>query len=131
VNATRVEGQAPIGAGDLLWLGPPQDPESVCIECRFEPWVEVLPASLVDAAAEAPAAETRQRQPACRGIRSTRRDARRAARRSQNSPNARRRSGAPLRSPRPGRPRRSRPSSGVRAPGSLPRRPQGSKTPSS
>ena len=49
VNATRVEGQAPIGAGDVLWLGPPQDPESVCIQCRFEPWVEVLPASLVGA----------------------------------------------------------------------------------
>jgi len=49
VNATRVEGQAPIGVGDVLWLGPPQDPESVCIQCRFEPWVEVLPASLVGA----------------------------------------------------------------------------------
>jgi hypothetical protein len=49
VNATRVEGQAPIGMGDVLWLGPPQDPESVCIQCRFEPWVEVLPASLVGA----------------------------------------------------------------------------------
>jgi hypothetical protein len=55
VNATRVEGQARIGAGDVLWLGPPQEPDSVCIECRFEPWVEVLPASLVD---EAPAGES-------------------------------------------------------------------------
>jgi len=54
VNASRVEGQARIGAGDVLWLGPPQEPDSVCIECHFEPWVEVLPASLVD---EAPAGE--------------------------------------------------------------------------
>ena len=52
VNATRVEGQARIGAGDVLWLGPPQEPDSVCIECHFEPWVEVLPASFVE---EAPA----------------------------------------------------------------------------
>jgi hypothetical protein len=52
VNTTRVEGQAPIGAGDVLWLGPPQQPDSVCIQCHFEPWVEVLPpAAGTDAAA--------------------------------------------------------------------------------
>jgi hypothetical protein len=55
VNATRVEKQAPIGPGDVLWLGPPQDSGSVCIECRFEPWVEVLPASFFGATREAPA----------------------------------------------------------------------------
>ena len=55
VNETRVEKQAPIGPGDVLWLGPPQDAGSVCIECRFEPWVEVLPASFIGAAPEAPA----------------------------------------------------------------------------
>ena len=44
VNATRVEGQAPIGEGDVLWLGPPQEPDSVCVQCHFAPWVEVLPA---------------------------------------------------------------------------------------
>ncbi len=43
VNATRVEGQAPIGEGDVLWLGPPQEPDSVCVQCHFAPWVEVLP----------------------------------------------------------------------------------------
>ncbi len=43
VNMTRVEGQAPIGAGDVLWLGPPQQPDSVCVQCHFEPWVEMLP----------------------------------------------------------------------------------------
>ena len=52
VNTTLVEGQAPIGAGDVLWLGPPQQPDSVCIQCHFEPWVEVLPpAASADAAA--------------------------------------------------------------------------------
>ncbi|HSD67227.1 MAG TPA: FHA domain-containing protein, partial [Vicinamibacteria bacterium] len=50
-NETRVEGQAPLRPGDVLWLGPPQDPESVCVQCRFEPWVEVLPTSLVSPAA--------------------------------------------------------------------------------
>ncbi len=43
VNTERVEGQAILRPGDVLWLGPPQDPGSVCIQCRFEPWVEVLP----------------------------------------------------------------------------------------
>ena len=44
VNTNRVEGQAPIGEGDVLWLGPPQEPDSVCVQCHFAPWVEVLPA---------------------------------------------------------------------------------------
>ena len=43
VNTKRVEGQAVLRPGDMLWLGPPQDPGSVCVQCRFEPWVEVLP----------------------------------------------------------------------------------------
>jgi FHA domain/IPT/TIG domain len=49
VNTQRVEGQAPVADGDMLWLGPPQEPGSVCVQCHFEPWVEVLP--------EAPAGE--------------------------------------------------------------------------
>jgi hypothetical protein len=59
VNDSRVEGQASVGEGDVLWLGPPNDPESVCVKLLFEPWVEVLPASPVEAetsaAASAPA----------------------------------------------------------------------------
>ncbi|HEX9188445.1 MAG TPA: FHA domain-containing protein, partial [Vicinamibacteria bacterium] len=43
VNTERVDGQAILRPGDMLWLGPPQDPGSVCIKCHFEPWVEVLP----------------------------------------------------------------------------------------
>jgi len=43
VNATRVEGEAALGPGDVIWLGPPDDPDSVCVEPTFEPWVEVLP----------------------------------------------------------------------------------------
>ena len=54
VNETRVEGQAPIGEGDVLWLGPPQDPDSVCVQCHFAPWVELLPGGpLVEPAAPA------------------------------------------------------------------------------
>jgi hypothetical protein len=56
VNTIRVQGQAPIDVGDVLWLGPPQDPESVCIQCRFEPWVEVLPPAVVARGAVEPAA---------------------------------------------------------------------------
>src|SRR5512134_4191563 len=52
VNTRRVEGRAVLRPGDVLWLGPPQDPGSVCVQCRFEPWVEVLPGSGA-AAAEA------------------------------------------------------------------------------
>jgi FHA domain-containing protein/IPT/TIG domain-containing protein len=48
INRTRVETQAPLAPGDLIWLGPPDDPDSTCVECRFEPWVEVLPTSVVD-----------------------------------------------------------------------------------
>jgi hypothetical protein len=47
VNDSRVEGKAAFGPGDVLWLGPPREPESVCVQCHFEPWVEVLPASAV------------------------------------------------------------------------------------
>lgn len=43
VNTERVEGEAPVREGDMLWLGPPQESGSVCIQCHFEPWVEVLP----------------------------------------------------------------------------------------
>ena len=43
VNTERVKEKAPIGEGDVLWLGPPQEPDSVCVQLHFEPWVEVLP----------------------------------------------------------------------------------------
>jgi hypothetical protein len=58
VNTTRVEKQSPVGEGDVLWLGPPQDPDSVCVQCQFEPWVERLPAGPVtgEGAAEAASA---------------------------------------------------------------------------
>ncbi len=36
VNDTRVEGQASVRDRDVLWLGPPGDPDSVMIECRIE-----------------------------------------------------------------------------------------------
>jgi hypothetical protein len=45
VNTERVEQKAAIRAGDVLWLGPPQEPDSVCVQLHFEPWVEVLPAA--------------------------------------------------------------------------------------
>ena len=55
VNTERVEQKAPIRAGDVLWLGPPQEPDSVCVQLHFEPWVEVLPtAPLESYATEAP-----------------------------------------------------------------------------
>jgi hypothetical protein len=47
VNLDRVVGQTHLGEGDVLWLGPPREPGSVCVQCHFEPWVEVLPASPV------------------------------------------------------------------------------------
>jgi len=34
VNDTRVEGQAPLRDGDVLWLGTPGEDESVMIQCR-------------------------------------------------------------------------------------------------
>jgi hypothetical protein len=43
LNARRVEGEAPLGRNDVLWLGPPGDPQSACVQLRFEPWVERLP----------------------------------------------------------------------------------------
>ena len=55
VNTDRVEGQASIDEGDVLWLGPPQEPDSVCVQLHFEPWVEHLPPAgpaLWDAPAE-------------------------------------------------------------------------------
>ena len=43
VNTERVEEKARITAGDVVWLGPPQEPGSVCVQLQFEPWVEMLP----------------------------------------------------------------------------------------
>src|SRR3990172_7660215 len=48
VNTERVEGKAPISEGDVLWLGPPKEPDSVCVQLQFEPWVEVLPSVPVE-----------------------------------------------------------------------------------
>src|SRR6266571_5549523 len=35
VNFDRVEGQSPVREGDVIWLGPPQEPGSVLIQCGF------------------------------------------------------------------------------------------------
>src|SRR5258706_965919 len=35
VNFDRVEGQALLREGDMIWLGPPQEPGSVLIQCTF------------------------------------------------------------------------------------------------
>ncbi len=45
VKGERVRTEAAVGAEDLLWLGPPDEPGSVCIRFVFEPWVEVLPSA--------------------------------------------------------------------------------------
>lgn len=37
VNDDRVDGEAPVRDGDVLWLGPPGEPESVMIQCRLVP----------------------------------------------------------------------------------------------
>jgi hypothetical protein len=55
VNDDRVPGEAKVRDGDVLWLGPPGDADSVAIQCRFEPWVEVLPG--------APGADAAESQP--------------------------------------------------------------------
>ena len=100
VNAARVEGQAPIGEGDVLWLGPPQEPDSVCVQLHFAPWVEVLPATGLAAGAAEPAepAEPPLRRPPATTTRSssaTRPVAassrRRSRRRTSRSPRSRRR----------------------------------------
>src|SRR5512134_1311102 len=68
VNTDRVDGQASIREGDVLWLGPPQEPDSVCVQLHFEPWVEQLPPAgpaLWDASAEpAPLPEPAAVEPA-------------------------------------------------------------------
>src|SRR6185436_14514122 len=53
VNTERVEQEARIDEGDVLWLGPPQEAGSVCIKCHFKPWVEVLPGGGVAAHGDA------------------------------------------------------------------------------
>ena len=53
VNTERVEQEARIDEGDVLWLGPPQEPGSVCIKCHFKPWVEVLPGASARSEGEA------------------------------------------------------------------------------
>jgi hypothetical protein len=60
VNTERVEKEARLDEGDVIWLGPPQEAGSVCLRCRFEPWVEVLPAPAADTEAAANAVEPAQ-----------------------------------------------------------------------
>ena len=36
VNFERVEGKANLQDGDMIWLGPPQEPGSIMIQCHFE-----------------------------------------------------------------------------------------------
>ena len=35
INFDRVEGEALLREGDMIWLGPPQEPGSVLIQCTF------------------------------------------------------------------------------------------------
>src|SRR5206468_2312001 len=51
VNFDRVEGQSPVREGDVIWLGPPQEPGSVLIQCGF------VAADTDDYPAELPAME--------------------------------------------------------------------------
>src|SRR6187402_623659 len=37
INDDRVEGQARVRNGDILWLGPPGDDQSVMLQCRLPP----------------------------------------------------------------------------------------------
>jgi len=53
VNTERVEQEARIDEGDVLWLGPPQEAGSVCIKCHFKPWVELLPGASAGSEGEA------------------------------------------------------------------------------
>ncbi|HXY38967.1 MAG TPA: FHA domain-containing protein, partial [Vicinamibacteria bacterium] len=43
LNDTRVEADLAVGEHDLIWLGQPGAPDSVCLRPAFAPWVEVLP----------------------------------------------------------------------------------------
>src|SRR5262245_31282172 len=36
VNMDRVEGERPLRDGDTVWLGPPEAPGSVLLQCHFE-----------------------------------------------------------------------------------------------
>ena len=57
LNGQRVEGDAPLGPNDVLWLGPPGEAGSVCVQPRFEPWVERLPLPATWADADGHAAD--------------------------------------------------------------------------
>ena len=56
-NGQRVEGDALLGPNDVLWLGPPGEAGSVCVQPRFEPWVERLPLPATWADVDGPADE--------------------------------------------------------------------------
>lgn len=52
VNDDKVEGEAPVRDGDVLWLGAPGEPESVMIQCRLVP--PPPPAPIEDLGTEEP-----------------------------------------------------------------------------
>jgi hypothetical protein len=52
INDTRVNGQAPLRDGDVLWLGTPGDDSSVMLQCRRSG--DALPAVMPEAAAAEP-----------------------------------------------------------------------------
>ena len=56
VNATRVEAETQLKPRDLLWLGSPGDPQSVCVLPEFEAWVERIPEAVLPKDGAAPAA---------------------------------------------------------------------------
>jgi hypothetical protein len=71
VNDSRVEGQAPLGDGDILWLGAPGEEGSVMIQCRFPPVAKAkappappLQAAGADAFFDAPPASAPAASPA-------------------------------------------------------------------
>jgi hypothetical protein len=51
VNDDRIQGRATLRNGDILWLGPPGDPEGVMLQCR----IPARPAAAAPAPATAPA----------------------------------------------------------------------------
>jgi len=56
VNDTRVDGEAVLRDGDVLWLGPPGDPDSVMLQCRYG-GMAVAPEPPAEAAAHDPLAD--------------------------------------------------------------------------
>src|SRR5688572_2177223 len=57
INDDRVQGQARLRNGDILWLGPPGDDQSVMLQCRLPVAEPPAPATAPRAAAPAPEIE--------------------------------------------------------------------------